>query len=187
MTYFRPKLQSAAVTKKPNPGTEARLSSISELPNVPAVYALYGGQGRRLYVAYVGIAGKLKQRVTQHLVNRDSSVTTGTSAARIDPEYVTQVGWWEHPKFQEAPFLEAAELVAFDALNPVLRSRVTGTARAKQILESDEGFREDMRSLFSSQPAGRLSIPTLQDALARLAEVERRLAALERAIARDGV
>jgi len=29
------------------------LTSIYELPNVPAVYALYGGQGRRLYVAYV--------------------------------------------------------------------------------------------------------------------------------------
>jgi hypothetical protein len=101
---------------------------------------------------------------------RDSSVTTGTSAARIDPDYATQVGWWEHPRFQEASFLESAELVAFDILNPVLRSRVAGTARAQQVLEENEDFREAMRSLFSSEPTGRLYIPTLQDALIRLAE-----------------
>ena len=101
---------------------------------------------------------------------RDSSVTTGTSAARIGPDYVTQVGWWEHPRFQEASFLESAELVAFDILNPVLRSRVAGTARAQQVLEENEDFREAMRSLFSSEPTGRLYIPTLQDALIRLAE-----------------
>ncbi len=101
---------------------------------------------------------------------RDSSVTTGTSAARIDPDYVTQVGWWEHPRFQEASFLESAELVAFDILNPVLRSRVAGTARAQQVLEENEDFREAMRSLFSSEPTGRLYIPTLQDALICLVE-----------------
>jgi hypothetical protein len=86
---------------------------------------------------------------------RDSGVTTGTSAARIDPDYVTQVGWWEYPRFQEASFLEAAELVAFDILNPVLRSRVAGTARAEQVLGENEGFREAMRSLFSSETTGR--------------------------------
>jgi hypothetical protein len=75
--------------------------------------------------------------------------------------------------------LEAAELVAFDILNPVLRSRVAGTASAKQILEENEDFREAMRLLFSREPTGRLSIPTLQDALTRLAEVERRLDAIE--------
>ena len=39
------------------------LSAISELPAVPAVYAMYGGRGRGLYVAYVGVAGKLRLRV----------------------------------------------------------------------------------------------------------------------------
>ena len=118
---------------------------------------------------------------------RDSSVTTGTSAARIDPDYVTQVGWWEHPRFQGASFREAAELVAFDVLDPVLRSRVAGTDRAKRVLEGDGDFREEMASLFRGEPTGRLTtLPTLQNALIRLAEVERRLAALERAIAREG-
>jgi hypothetical protein len=121
----------------------------------------------------------------QHLVNRDSSVTTGTSAAGINPDHVTQVGWWEHPRFDEERFLEAAELVAFEVLDPVLRSRVLGPARAKQALEEDEGFRRTMRSMFANEPTGVLPIPTLQDAMTRLAEIERRLAALERIVARD--
>lgn len=49
----------------------------------------------------------------QHPVNRDSNVTTGTYAAGINPDHVRQVGWWEHPRFDEQRFLEAAELVAF--------------------------------------------------------------------------
>ena len=57
------------------------IHSISDLPNTPAVYAMYGGQGRSLHVAYVGIGGKLRGRVEQHLVRRGSSVATGTSAA----------------------------------------------------------------------------------------------------------
>jgi hypothetical protein len=169
------RLQSATVMKKPNSGAQAQPSSIAELPNVPAVYALYGGCGRSSHIAYVGIARKLKQRVMQHLVNRDSSVTTGTSAAGISPDYVTQVGWWEHPKFHEERFLEAAELVAFDVLDPVLRSRVSGPARAKQVLEDDEDFRKAVQVMFAGEPTGILPIPTLQEALARLAEVERRL------------
>ena len=174
------------MNKNPNPGAQGQPSFISELPNVPAVYALYGGQGQRLYVAYVGIAEKLKPRVVQHLINRDSSVTTGTSPVRIDPDYVTQVGWWEHPIFEEVTFREAAELVAFDILKPVFRSRVAGTDRAKRVLESDGDFREEVASLFRGEPTGRLTtLPTLQNALIRLAEVERRLAALEQSIARN--
>jgi hypothetical protein len=76
-------------------------------------------------------------------------------------------------------------LVAFEILDPVLRSRVSGPARAKQILEDDEDFRKTMRSMFAGEPAGLLPIPTLQDALVRLAEVERRLTALEQTIAQN--
>jgi hypothetical protein len=123
--------------------------------------------------------------VVQHLVNRDSSVTTGTSAAGINPDHVTQAGWWEHPRFHEERFLEAAELVAFDVLDPVLRSRVSGPARAKQTLEDDEDFRKAVETMFAGEPTGILLIPTLQDALARLAEVERRVTVLEQIIAQN--
>ena len=50
------------------------LKSVSELPNKPAVYAMYGGRGRDKDVAYVGIAGKLKQRIQQRIPLRSSSM-----------------------------------------------------------------------------------------------------------------
>jgi excinuclease UvrABC nuclease subunit len=43
------------------------LHVISDLPQIPAVYAMYGGKGRGRYVAYVGIAQKLRDRIVQHL------------------------------------------------------------------------------------------------------------------------
>jgi len=151
---------------------------LSELPNRPAVYAMYGGQGRRLYVAYVGIADVLKRRVMQHLISRDSSVATATTAAGLNPDHVTEVRWWEHPDFSERHVLQAAELVAFDVLDPVLRSRGAMPDRVKQ-LHGNKDFCEKMRSVFLGEPTGRLVIPTLQDALQRIAELEQRLAALE--------
>lgn len=53
------------------------ISEIADLPSCPALYALYGGVGRNLYVAYVGIADSLKRRAVQHLLNRNSSIATG--------------------------------------------------------------------------------------------------------------
>jgi hypothetical protein len=140
---------------------------------------MYGGQGRGLYVAYVGVAGKLKPRVIQHLVRRDSSVATGTSAVALNPDYVTEVRWWEHPDFAQRHVLEAAELVAFDVFEPALRSRGGIQEQARQ-LYADGEFSEEMRALFAGDPAGRLVIATLQDALDRITELERRVAALEK-------
>ena len=62
------------------------------MPNVPAVYVMYGGRDRK-YIAYVGIGDELKCRVHQHLVKRDSSVVTGTSAVGLNPDYITEVRW----------------------------------------------------------------------------------------------
>ena len=100
-----------------------KIASISELPNSPAVYAMYGGHDRMRFVAYVGVADKLKRRIIQHLVNRDSSVATGTSAVGLNPDYVTEVRWWEHPRFNDWNVLVAAELMAFEVFDPALRSR----------------------------------------------------------------
>lgn len=154
---------------------------LSKLPNVPAVCAMYGGRGRGLHVAYVGIADVLRRRVMQHLVSRDSSVATGTSAAGLNPDHITEVWWCEHPDFAQRHVLEAAELVAFDVLQPVLRSRGAISDRAKQ-LHSDGAFREKMRLLFLSEPKGRVIVPTLQDLLQRIAELEQRLATLEKRV-----
>ena len=126
----------------------------------------------------MGIAGKLKQRVAQHLVNRDSSVATGTSAVVLNPDYVTEVRWWEDESFVERDILEAAELVAFDLLGPVLKSRGGISQRAKSLFE-DEAFCTEMLLLFEGEAAGRIVIPTLQSALERIAELEQRVTALE--------
>ena len=84
---------------------------------------MYGGHDRARYVAYVGIADKLKRRIVQHLVSRDSSIATGTSAVGLNPDYVTEIRWWEHQRFSDRNALIAAELVAFEFFDPALRSR----------------------------------------------------------------
>lgn len=98
------------------------VQSVAELPAVPAVYALYGGSDAHLYVAYVGIGGSLQQRISQHLVRRDSSIATGVSAVHLNPERVAEVRWWEHPAFAQQDDLEAAELVVFNVLESAPQS-----------------------------------------------------------------
>ena len=91
---------------------------------------------------------------------------------------MTEVRWWEHPDFAERPILEAAELVAFDVLDPALRSRGRIQEKARQWYSNKE-FYEKMRSLFTSEPSGKFVMPTLQDVLERIAELEERVKVLE--------
>jgi hypothetical protein len=160
------------------------VSTISELPKLSAVYALYGGQERNLYVAYVGIAESLRRRIEQHLVRRDSSVVTGTSAVGLNPDLVSEVRWWEHPEFKDRGALEAAELVAFEVCDPALRSRGARSVRAGIFL-ADPAFHLEMRSLFVGPETGRLTLPTLHIALMRIANLEQRIALLEEQLIRS--
>ena len=160
-------------------------STIASVPNKPAVYALMGGSGKSQYVAYVGIAGNLRQRIVQHLVLRDSSVATGTTAACLNPDYVTEVRWWLHKKLKKTSQRVAAELVALEILNPVLRSKALPSAEAKRLF-ADEAFHEEMRTLFSQAPAGTLEIPSLQSVVKRLERIEARLDRLTEALSRRG-
>lgn len=158
-----------------------RLSSVSKLPNVPAVYVLYGGKESGRYAAYVGIADKLRNRIEQHLVRRDSSVTTSTSTVSLNPDFVSELRWWEHQKFTNRDSLEAAELIAFDFFGPVLRSRGNITKRAKE-LKNDNEFQEEMKQLFKNGAAGQLTILTLQEALSRIEKLEERIKTLEKSL-----
>lgn len=153
------------------------IATIGELPTVPAIYAMYGGDDRR-YVAYVGIGDNLRQRVTQHLVNRNSSATTDTGAVRLHPDHISAVAWWEHPSFVDRVELEAAELVAFDALEPAMRSRggITATANRRA---ADEAFRDAMTTMFAGAPTGRLELTTFAALVKRVSALERRLDRLE--------
>jgi hypothetical protein len=140
---------------------------------VPAIYAMYGGEDRR-YVAYVGIGDDLRRRVPQHLVNRNSSATTDTGAVRLHPDHISAVAWWEHASFADRVELAAAELVAFDVLEPTMRSRGGITAAAKQ-RATDQAFRDEMASTFVGTPTGRLELTTFASAVKRLAALECRI------------
>jgi len=148
-----------------------KIPKISSLPNTPAIYALYGGKGQRKFVAYIGIADKLRQRISQHLVRRDSSIVTGTSIVSLNPDYVTALTWWEYPNFSKREYLEAAEEIAFKIFDPVLRSRGNLTERGN-ILLKDNRFVKDVEKLFNNNPTGSLEFPDFQDLLEKLNEME---------------
>ena len=153
-------------------------TTVYKLPNVPAVYAFYSGDRGPKNVAYVGIAGKLKQRIVQHVIRRDSSVATGTSPVNLNPDQISSLSWWEHPDFNETVNLKAAEIVAFEILNPALRSRAgTDNAGLKILAEND--FHRRMVALFSGNPTGSIDFLSLPDAINRISKLENRINELE--------
>lgn len=147
----------------------------------PGIYAMYGGDRvGRGWVAYVGIAGNLHRRLEQHVVRRDSSVVTGTQAVGVNVEHVRYIDWWTSDLFEDDDARHAAELVAFEVLDPALRSR--GRPRQNALtLAADDGFRAQVGDLLAEPPHGRLVLPTLTGLAERLREAEARLDALERA------
>ena len=156
------------------------VKTFSEIPNVPAVYALCGRATlhRGTYIAYVGHTDHLRTRINDHLIARKTTIITGLSAVGLNPENVMEVLWWEHPSFSKRTIREAAELVAFEVLNPALRSLAPELKRARQAYD-DRSFRDEMTSLLSGEPTGRFAVPSLRGALERIEELERRLSALE--------
>lgn len=158
-----------------------RLPRIIDLPNIPAVYMLFGGKKGNKFVAYVGIADKLRRRVSEHLIRRDSSITTATSIVSLNPDYITEIQWWSYPNFTERGFLEAAEEIAFEIFNPVLRSRGKLTSRAQDLLNNTE-FRNEMQILFNSPPNGKLEFLDFQDVVDRIFQIEKNIALLSKKV-----
>jgi hypothetical protein len=153
-------------------------SAISELPQTPAVYALCAGDRVNDFVAYIGISSKLRGRIYQHLVMRDSSATVESAPIRINVDSISSLRWWEDIRFQNRGQLEGAELVAFEILKPTMRSRgrVSGPGSAAF---QDQSFRRTMMTLFESPPTGTLRFPGVRDLQRRLVELEKRIEALE--------
>jgi hypothetical protein len=157
--------------------------SIYDLPTAPSVYAMYGGRKQK-HIAYVGIGTNLQQRLNQHFIKRDSSVATVTSTAGINPDYVTEVAWWEDSSFNDGDCLEAAELVAFDVLEPALRSRGNTSKKALEIYK-DDSFKAKMRSLFEGEPSGKLILPNLEDLYKKLLQLEKRVQRIENEVLKN--
>jgi hypothetical protein len=161
----------------------AQTSSWADVPSSPAVYAMYGGEQPRTWVAYVGIAGNLQGRLIQHFVRRDSSVVTGSSAVGVNIELVTHVNWWEDQKFSNDDHRHAAEMVAFDVLEPALRSR-GNTRRTARDLAADPSFRDSMSRLFAGQPSGQFVPPRLGQLAVDVRALTERVRRLEQKLER---
>ena len=115
---------------------------LTVVPQAPGIYSLY----ERKDIIYVGIGDDMRKRLRQHFIRRDSSIVTSVGAARLHLEFITRVAWWTCEEFEDRNYLEAAELVAFEYLNPVLRSRGKPRAKAKSLI--DDPFKKKIISLF---------------------------------------
>ena len=151
----------------------------SHVPTSPAIYALHGGTAGNRRVAYVGQARNLRIRLRQHLLLRDSSITTGAAVVSLNPDLVRAVDWWTHDGFSDSVTLEAAELVAFDVLDPTLRSQGWPSLPARE-LSSKTQFIESFRKLFLGPPSASLTIERLAGLSARIQNLEARLDLVER-------
>jgi hypothetical protein len=122
-----------------------RSGSVRAVPRSPGLYAMYGGLPPRTWVAYVGQAGNLAQRLTQHRYRRDSSVTIGVSAVGLNVDHVVQVAWWLHPSVSD------------------------------ENRRTDQYFIDEVEDLLRGDPAGVYQPPRLSDLADRLARIEVRL------------
>ena len=156
---------------------------LENVPSDPAVYALIGGRGKSRNIAYVGIADDLKRRLGQHIEKRNSSITTGASIVSIDPEKITQIIWWVHPSFADRGQLEAAEEIAFEVLEPTVRSRGNVTERARKIV-LDEKFSNEMRSFFKNRPSGQIEMLTYEELIEKVNCIEENMESIRKELER---
>jgi archaellum component FlaC len=69
-------------------------------------------------------------------------------------------------------------LIAFDHFQPTLQSRGNIPKISLKLAKQPE-FREKIKNLLNHEPSGRLVIPTLQDALNKIEQLEKRISSLE--------
>ena len=146
--------------------------SLSSIPKAAGIYAMYDRSGN---VARVGLSKNLRSRIGQdHRIyhNRDSATV-------LNPDKVSCICWWLNPRFSDKAYREAAEVVAFEVLNPSLRSRGKVTKRAKDILE-DQTFRDEMARLFRGDPSGVFRPKTLDNLVNLVLELHNRVSELEK-------
>lgn len=148
--------------------------SIWQLPDVRAVYALYGAAGDERRLVFVGVAESLLERLVEQLVIPNLRLRSPSTILFMHPGYVGEMRWWEHPRFVATEALRAAEFVASEVLRPLLSSRQPSSAPART-LSMDESFRQEMTALFVGEPSGRLVLPTLDELVGRLARIEQSL------------
>ena len=150
--------------------------TVNSIPKTVGIYAMYDRNGG---VAYVGLSTNLRGRIEQHMIRRDSSVTTGVSPAVLNPDKVARICWWLNPRFSDQAYREAAKVVAAKVLNPSLRSRGKVINQAKPIL-ANQSFHDEMENLFRGQPSGVFRPKTFDNLADLVLELHSRVSELER-------
>ena len=69
-------------------------NELRHLPQFSGIYAFKGINDRSGMYSYIGMASQLRDRVSQHLIRRDSSVTTGASTVALNPDKISECHWW---------------------------------------------------------------------------------------------
>jgi hypothetical protein len=151
---------------------------IKNLPQLPGIYGLKSPTDKEGSYSYVGLSKRLRDRVTEHLLRRDSSVTTGASATSLNPDKIAECHWWCHKTFVDKKSREAAELIAFEILDPTLRSRGSPTDEATE-LSQDQEFKSQMEELFSGAPSGCIVFYDLSWAVSKIKELENEIKLLK--------
>lgn len=147
---------------------------INELCNVPAIYLMQDKKD----VVYIGESGELKKRINQHLIRKDSSITTGASAVCLKTEYLKNIKWFESDVFNDETQRKAAEIIAFNYFNPVIRSRGNEDRKARKLSE-DTNFRNKIEEIFSNEASGCLKIQNLETTLEKIDELNKKINRLE--------
>jgi hypothetical protein len=150
------------------------VDSIWQLPLRPAVYVLHGfGVSVDEAPVFVGVAENLRRRAAEQLVI-DHGQLSSSSSLPLRAGWISELRWWEHPSFEDRHALRAAELVASEHLDPLLRSRVDISALARRIYEEDES-RARLLSIFQAPPTGSLPLPSLAALMQRIEDIDSRL------------
>ena len=151
---------------------------LKHLPQFSGIYAFKGINDRSGMYSYIGMASQLRDRVSQHLIRRDSSVTTGASTVVLNPDKISECHWWVHDSFNDKIYLEAAELIAFNKFNPTLTSRGTVSNQAK-VISSETKFKDEMDLLFDNIPSGYAVFYDLEWAIEKIKELEKEIEILK--------
>ena len=154
---------------------------IKHLPQFPGIYGFKGPNDTQDNYSYIGLSNKLRERVSQHLLKRDSSVATGASAISLNPDKIAECHWWILETFGNRETLEAAELIAFERFNPTLVSRGSPSTKALDI-SNNEDFIKQMEKLFSNVPSGYIKFYDLSWAVNKIKELENEILELKKVI-----
>ncbi|MGE3804401.1 MAG: hypothetical protein AB7K24_06990 [Gemmataceae bacterium] len=143
-----------------------------DAPEAPAVFVAYADRNGSERIAHIGFATNLRKALEGHFKKRmRDTFPTGSTQ-------LTEIRWWLHDDFHDPVVLEAACLVAHDALErKAHKKRKSATAWQ---MHRDKSFCFRMANALSGKPNGRLLVPSMPQVLKRLHSVERRLRQLEK-------